>query len=984
MQNNTKKDSVNNILLNVLVLCHQEGMVTEDGSVLAEVVFRRFTAEVFRQYRQDVRLREFHALMNRTNFVAEAIADRKEYQINVAKMLAEQEKMLSVKQEKASQELENDARKKPATDKNPFIASFQHYSLIRDDPYLEKITTGIEMTYAITVSRSLDPSYLVQGYSCLICRQNFLSAMAYIHHISTHGSPLTIQESADLKRTNSALNVTLLHDECQLTSTLKLANLQSEQIIVSGVYMYHKHFELFPISLQKVLLEPGTNQGFHIRNRMLIKSHDMYSLLIMYRCGEEQRDLLELHYLRVYEIKRGGFKSNHRGRNDRAIRAGLLGDYHPPKDLCTLAANNFQLVSSYTNTEKKLHDDIRTFYHADSKTRLNASNYTPMLELLTHIQDLNVQCDLAQYRADDALIIPTSMPRLYRIDTKQFTSLPVNLAEGDIIQLTVKTSGTNNTLQGTIANILYDHIIVELEDRVQANCRFQVKLQASRVVCRLELQALDIVRRHELAPLLFPSKAPKPVAQTKTITTWMNTCMVNNEEQQTAVRNILNRVSDPLPYILFGPPGTGKTTTLVEAIVQICSICPSAPILVAAQSNSACDEVALRLMKHLAPNKLYRFYSRSSEKRLGEIPAKLQQVSNLASGKHSWPTWEEVYGTRVLICTLSVCGRLVQSKIRGNHFKYVFIDECGSASEPSALLAIAGMVSSRGKLNASIVLAGDPYQLGPVIRSNLAAKMGLGVSMQERLMNLPVYQKDPLTNQYNNQLIIKLVKNYRSHEALIRFSNKQFYDNELCCLASAEAVTLAENWRWLPNKTFPIILHTVFGSNERSSKSKSFMNQTEIDTVEFYLDFILKAGINERKISQEDIGIISPYQLQVQRLKQMCLTKQWPTIEIGSVEQFQGREKLVIILSTARSHTPDVGFLNNVKRLNVALTRAKALLIVIGNSNTLQTDPNWYEFIKYCTTNQAIVGRCFGLDAKRIVEQTNRDAMFDALFNVLV
>lgn len=140
-----------------------------------------------------------------------------------------------------------------------------------------------------------------------------------------------------------------------------------------------------------------------------------------------------------------------------------------------------------------------------------------MLELLTHIQDLNVQCDLAQYRADDALIIPTSMPRLYRIDTKQFTSLPVNLAEGDIIQLTVKTSGTNNTLQGTIANILYDHIIVELEDRVQANCRFQVKLQASRVVCRLELQALDIVRRHELAPLLFPSKAPKPVAQTKTM-----------------------------------------------------------------------------------------------------------------------------------------------------------------------------------------------------------------------------------------------------------------------------------------------------------------------------------------------------------------------------------------------------------------------------------------------------------------------------------
>lgn len=156
----------------------------------------------------------------------------------------------------------------------------------------------------------------------------------------------------------------------------------------------------------------------------------------------------------------------------------------------------------------------RNYFHADPQTRLNASNYCEMLELLTHIQDLNIQCDLAQYRADDALITPTQTPRMYRIDTAHFISLPVNLAEGDIIQLTIDSNdGAGTTVQGTIGQILYDHIIVELEAKLQANCRCQVKLQANRVVCRLELQALAIVRQQELAPLFFPSEAPVPTQQ---------------------------------------------------------------------------------------------------------------------------------------------------------------------------------------------------------------------------------------------------------------------------------------------------------------------------------------------------------------------------------------------------------------------------------------------------------------------------------------
>ncbi|XP_065080288.1 putative helicase MOV-10 [Ochlerotatus camptorhynchus] len=925
MQNNIKNDfdpsairrpkaGINEILRDVLALCHREGLLSVDGVVSSDTVFRRFSSEVFRQHKQDVRLREFQMLMSRSNVVLEVINNHKEYRIQLQKIITEQEPSKGKQNVKApEQNIRN-------FDMSPLLSSLQDYSLVRDEQYPEPIKIGADINYVITVSRPMNPASLVQGYGCLICRENFRSAMAYLYHIATHGSTLTIQVGETLRRTKSFLKVTFCYKEHQVMSTLEMHNREGSALIINGVYLYHKNFELFPIVLQSVKLEPGKSLEFSIQSRMFVKSRDMYSLLIMYRRSREQCDLLEQHYIRVFEIKK---------IDSKPIRPGFLGDYLPSKNICTLVANNFQIVSSYTPEQKKLHDTIRNYFHADPRTRLNASNYCSMLELMVHIQDLNIQCDLAQYRADDARIVPTQMPRMYRIDTAQFISLPLNLAEGDIIQLTMPNSngGAATTVQGTIGQILYDHILVEMEVKLQANCRCQVKLQANRVVCRLELQALAIVRQQELAPLFFPSEVPNLMQQSvEMITSWMNPCM-DNTEQQAAVKSILNRVSQPLPYILFGPPGTGKTTTVVEAIVQICTHHPKTHILVTAQSNSACDEVALRLMKFLTPNDLYRFYSRSSEKRLDEIPEKLQYISNLSGGKHSWPTWENVYQTKVLICSLSICGRLVQSKIRNNHFKYVFIDECGSASEPAALVALAGLVSSKGKLNASVVLAGDPYQLGPVVRSELAMKMGLGMSMLERLMKLPVYQKDPETKQYNPQLITKLVRNYRSHEALIKFSNDQFYEGELRCFAS-EDVTVAENWKWLPNKNFPIILHTVFGSNERSTQSKSLMNQAEIDMVEFYLDFLLKAGINDRTIYQEDIGIISPYQLQVQRLRHMCLKKEWPSVEIGSVEQFQGREKLVIILSTARSHTPDVGFLNNVKRLNVALTRAKALLII--------------------------------------------------------
>jgi helicase MOV-10 len=132
----------------------------------------------------------------------------------------------------------------------------------------------------------------------------------------------------------------------------------------------------------------------------------------------------------------------------------------------------------------------------------------------------------------------------------------------------------------------------------------------------------------------------------------------------------------------------------------------------------------------------------------------------------------------------------------------------------------------------------------------------------------------------------------------------------------------------------------------------------EVDQVKFHLDQISKTIASqcpETVNYLNDIGIITPYRKQKMKLKVACESYIDLNIEIGTIEQFQGREKNVIILSTVRSNTSNVGFLDNPKRFNVAITRAKFLLIIVGNPKTLRQDANWGEMVKYCETNRSRV-----------------------------
>lgn len=428
-----------------------------------------------------------------------------------------------------------------------------------------------------------------------------------------------------------------------------------------------------------------------------------------------------------------------------------------------------------------------------------------------------------------------------------------------------------------------------------------------------------------------------------------------NEHQKFAVRQILRGESRPTPYIVFGPPGTGKTVTILEAILQIHFTLPDSRILAAAPSNSAADLLCLRLHESglLKQGDMVRVNATS---RLEEyIPEIVQPYSK------DGEDLRDAARFRIIISTCSTAGLFYQIGLRTGHFTHVFVDEAGQASEPECLIPLL-LVSEK---DGQIVLAGDPMQLGPIIKSKIAKTYGLSISLLERLMTQPLYSRNETLHalgSYNPLLVTKLVNNYRSHSCLLDLPAKLFYHNELkMCMDQSVANTFC-NWEKLPKKGFPIIFHGLRGNEMREGSNPSWFNPKEAVQVMRYCCLLVKLCTSP--VQPSDIGIITPYQKQVQKIRVLLRSVNLADLKVGSVEEFQGQEKMVIIVSTVRSSEENLsedkrhilGFLSNPKRFNVAITRAKALLIVVGNPHILLKDQCWGTFLEYCVLNNVYVG----------------------------
>ncbi|KAG8954836.1 hypothetical protein FRC04_010318 [Tulasnella sp. 424] len=249
----------------------------------------------------------------------------------------------------------------------------------------------------------------------------------------------------------------------------------------------------------------------------------------------------------------------------------------------------------------------------------------------------------------------------------------------------------------------------------------------------------------------------------------------------------------------------------------------------------------------------------------------------------------------------------------------------------------------------TIILSGDPKQLGPIIRSAVASRLGLATSFLNRLVDRAVY-----SDRTNAGItMVKLIKNWRSHASILRFPNDNFYNSELEACGPPSVINSLLESPVLAKRNFPVVFHGIAGLDDREEGSPSFFNIDEISLICKYVEELRADRV--RRLTDKDIGVISPYNAQGKKLR-----KRLPeTIDVGSVEQFQGQERTVILITTVRSQTSNVahdikhllGFLVNPRRMNVAITRAKALLIVVGNPLILGLDPLWRKFLNYVYRN---------------------------------
>eukprot|EP00250_Pteridium_aquilinum_P018480 c24107_g1_i1 orf=358-3687(+) len=523
----------------------------------------------------------------------------------------------------------------------------------------------------------------------------------------------------------------------------------------------------------------------------------------------------------------------------------------------------------------------------------------------------------------------------------------------------VRSLQSEKKYQGFVYRVQAEEVLLKFHASFHknfiANQQYDVRFSYSRITIRRCLQAIDASKNLE-NNFLFPSFIPPAINDHVNRFTPVN--RVLNEEQKQSVVEILKKGGGP-PYLVYGPPGTGKTVTVVEAVMQILNFKPDGKILACAPSNAAADILLDRLRGCIQVMDLLRL--NAFTRPLDDVAPELWPYCCSEGSFFCCPSLEKLLKYKVIVSTYCSVAVLEAQGLEEGHFSHIFLDECGQGMEPEALVALANFVS----LDTVVVLAGDHQQLGPIIRSPVAQKFGLGLSLLERLLTLPLYSRSPGSSdalEFNRAAVTKLVRNYRSHPTILDLPSRLFYNGELIACAPQEICNSLCGWEELPNKNFPVLFVGVEGKDEREGKSPSWFNAQEASKV---VEMVAKLKEYRRsRLSDNDIGIISPYNQQVKKIKLALALKGMKGIKTGSVEQFQGQERKVIIISTVRSSQDfvesdklhQIGFLENPKRFNVAITRAQALLVIIGNPYVLSQDPQWGELLQYCLSHNSYVG----------------------------
>lgn len=513
----------------------------------------------------------------------------------------------------------------------------------------------------------------------------------------------------------------------------------------------------------------------------------------------------------------------------------------------------------------------------------------------------------------------------------------------------------------TVSYAEQDRMVVALPDSgrivdLQRQDALGVQLFFDETSYRLMFEALDRViraRSGRLADLrdIFYTKAP---ASRYTFDAmrfpWLNA------SQEKAVNEVLWAKD---VAVVHGPPGTGKTTTLVEAIFE--TLRRESQVLVCAQSNMAVDWISEKLVdrginvlrignptrvndKMLSFTYERRFEAHPDYPQLWSIRKAIRELRQQRKHADSWHQKMDrlksratelelrirssLFGeARVIASTLTGAANRV---LEGEKYSTLFIDEAAQALEAACWIAI--------RKAGRVILAGDHCQLPPTVKSIMALKGGLGKTLMERIVE----------NKPETVTLLKM--QYRMNEQIMKFSSEWFYHGMV------ESAPTVSHRGILDYDTPMMWIDTAECDGKEEFVGENFgrINRAEaeltLQTLQQYLEKIGKQRILDESI---DVGIISPYRAQVQLLRKELRKREFfrpyrHLLTVNTVDGFQGQERDIILISLVRSNDGgDIGFLRDLRRMNVAITRARMKLIILGSSETMTSHPFYKKLYEY-------------------------------------
>ncbi|KAG0646776.1 helicase MOV-10 [Hyphodiscus hymeniophilus] len=470
-----------------------------------------------------------------------------------------------------------------------------------------------------------------------------------------------------------------------------------------------------------------------------------------------------------------------------------------------------------------------------------------------------------------------------------------------------------------------------------------------------------------------------------------------NWEQKKAIESVCSHNFGNLPFLISGPPGTGKTKTLVELAVQLLhNVDAVVHVLFCAPSDPAADTVVQRISSHFKPSELLRL--NRPARTFAEVPGAVLPFcyTSEKDNKFDLPPFKQLMSYKLVVTTCRDAALLLYSRLTNVdlyiaehelhtsihpyatqptqvdlHWTALLIDESAQAMEPEALIPlciVAPPMNIKLAFTPLFVMAGDEFQLGP--RTSLRSSP-LKTSLLARLFARTVYSDHPLARcktgiappPLNSAMLpikrpafVNLMRNYRSHPAILAVPSALFYGDTLEPEAKNTG-RLAECSEWR-GRRWPVLFHNNLSEDDIETDGGGWYNRGEAQVACTYASLLIKAGLVERK----EICIMTPFKSQVQCLRKMIREPKYGSlwdIDIGPTEAFQGLERGVVILCTTRSKQRyvesdirvDWGIIGLPNKMNVALTRAKFGLVVIGNQGVLAQDLNWGAFLGFCIRN---------------------------------